>query len=307
MEKKEKDLWGVLDLYGLKAPLAVRQVEKKRVWEIGGEYFLKKSDREEKDIEKILAINGFLKSEGVLAPEYVKTASGAPYVSIGGEIYSLTRKISGEHISFSDPFAGEYMKTGRSIGAEMAKLHKALKKMGNEAVYESDLMGEFKAQLSEIKKENFAIPREIIDCCRKFGDEFRQLPKQLIHRDIQFENMLFENGELKCFLDFDSSQVNARLFDLAYFGQSVLFGGDCGSGFSSKWAEFFGSLLCGYNSENMLCENEMESMHMLCVIMQFSFISYYLRSEEKRGLAPRRLDMMKWMHANEFCFRAAQA
>jgi Ser/Thr protein kinase RdoA (MazF antagonist) len=185
----------------------------------------------------------------------------------------------------------------------MARLHKALKKMGTTAVYESDLLSELKTQLTNIKTENIDIPYEIINSCHTFENEYNLLPTQLIHRDIQFGNILFENGRLKCFLDFDSSQVNARLFDLAYFGQSILFNNNYRDNkFIIQWINFFSSLLHGYNSENILYENEIKSIHIFCIILQFSFISYYLYSEDKRELVPKRVDLLKWIYANESIF-----
>ena len=55
---------------------------------------------------------------------------------------------------------------------------------------------------------------DYIDNFRKFYDE---LPKQLIHRDPQMPaNILFEDGEVSGFIDFDLSEVEIlRLWDVS--------------------------------------------------------------------------------------------
>lgn len=296
-------LYSVLDIYGFKPPFSIRQIETKSVWQINDGYILKKSNEEEKSIEKILMINKLLGEENIPAAEYIRTVSGEYYAAFDNNIYSLTRKMQGEHIKYDSPFENDYKSTARNIGFELARLHKALIKIGRTVVYESDLIGELETQLSDIKSKNIDIPCEIITLCREFGDSYRQLPKQLIHRDMQFGNVLLENGRLTCFLDFDSSQINARLFDIVYFGQSVLFMNDYKSSeFITRWVEFFGSFLDGYNSENKLYENEINAMYELCIAMQIGFISYYSYLEEKRELIPNRVDMAKWIYSNKQIF-----
>ena len=305
-------LYNILDIYGLSPPLEIKPVYKgaKNVWQINDRhhnynYYLKKNDDEEKDIEKMLMINNFLKEEGIPVVEYVKTVCGEYYTVFDDNIYSLMRKMNGEHINPTNLFSGDYKSTARHIGVEIARLHKALKKLGNAAVYESNLMDELNGQILDVRAKNIIdVPCEIINSCLELDRIYRLLPKQVIHRDIHLGNMLFENNRLTCFLDFDSSQVNARLFDLAYFGQSLLFIADnYKSGeFVTKWAEFFSSILYGYHSENKLYENEIKAIHKLCLALQIGFISYYLYLEEKRALIPNRADMAKWIYSNEPVF-----
>jgi len=251
-----------------------------------------------------LLINNFLIKENIPVFEYIKTASGKYYIKFNNNIYNLMRKMDGEIIKYDNPFIGDYKSTAYNIGFEIARLHKALKKLrkiGN--IYESDLMSELSSSFSEIKAHNIDIPCEIIDLCLEFNSEYKLLPRQLIHRDIQFGNMLFENGRLTAFLDFDSSEISVRLFDIAYFGQSILFTNNyMDSVFIRQWIEFFSSFLYGYNSENMLSEIEMKAIYKMCVALQITFISYYLWLKDKTDLAPARVDLAKWIYANESIF-----
>lgn len=306
----DKNLYTVLSVYGFAQPLEIVPIYKSALqndvstWQINNDYILKKNDEQEKDIEKSLMINNFLREEGILVVEYIKTVSGKLYTVFDDDIYSLMRKMNGNHIHPSNPLSGDYISTAHNIGFEMARLHKALKKLGNTIVYESNLMSELKTQLDEIKANNIELPYEIIGSCLDFEASYNLLQKQLIHRDIHFGNMLFENGRITSFLDFDSSQVNARLFDIAYLGQSMLFINDNykNNEFVKRWSQFFTSLLYSYHNENKLDEIEINSIHMMCVLLQIGFVSYYLSIEEKKPLIQNRIDMAKWMYNNESIF-----
>lgn len=303
------DLYDILSVYDIALPLEITPIYKSKwetnanVWKINDDYILKKANNEEKDIEKTLMLNNFLRKEDVPVVEYIKTISGAYYTIFDDNIYSLMRKVNGEHIEYTNPFVGDYKNIAYNIGVETARLHKALKKLENSAVYESNLMSELKSAILEIKANNINIPCEIINSCLDFESDYNSLPKQVIHRDIQFGNMLFEHGKLIVFLDFDSSQVNARMFDIAYFGQSILFTNNYkDTKFVMQWIEFFNSFLFGYHFENILRENEIKAIYKLFLALQIIFISYYLYLEERRALIQNRVDMAKWIYFNEPIF-----
>jgi len=49
------------------------------------------------------------------------------------------------------------------------------------------------------------------DYIENFGALYGKLPKQLIHRDPNPSNILFEGDEVSGFIDFDLSEINIRL------------------------------------------------------------------------------------------------
>lgn len=85
---------------------------------------------------------------------------------------------------------------------------------------------------------------------------YRQLPRQLIHRDIHFGNFLFENNEVTGYIDFDLSQINCRIFDLCYFASGLLVDAHQDAGKSEKWLEILKGILAGYESVNRLIPEE---------------------------------------------------
>ena len=152
-------LENILNAYDLTRPLIIEPVfNNADTWQINNNYILKKSHEEEKDISKVLEINKFLRQENIPAAEYIKTKSGDYYISDGANIYSLMRKINGVHLNLN----GDYINKARQVGLELARLHKALKKMGGGVAYESDMMSELNNQIAQIKSADINISQEII-------------------------------------------------------------------------------------------------------------------------------------------------
>ena len=75
---------------------------------------------------------------------------------------------------------------------------------------------------------------------------YKELPRQLIHRDAHPSNMLFSAGRLTGLLDFELVRRGPRIFDLCYCASSLLVDGfeDCEKG--QKWPSLFRSLVRGY-------------------------------------------------------------
>jgi len=49
----ENHLYDILNMYGFAPTFSIAQIDNKSVWQIEGEYILKKNDEEEKDIKKL--------------------------------------------------------------------------------------------------------------------------------------------------------------------------------------------------------------------------------------------------------------
>lgn len=289
----------ILNQYGLNAPLDIRNIHND-TWQIGNDYILKKHENTS-ELNKVLTINKFLKNESIPVTDYIQTDSGKDYVMFNDGAYSLMRKMSGKHI---ESFYGESTDTAYNLGIEIGRLHKALKKLQNYAdIYNSYLSEDLKSIVIEIQANGIDIPDKIIASCLDFEIAYKELARQLIHRDIWVGNILFENGRLTGFLDFDSGEINARLYDIVYFGQSILINNYMDDKYVEWWHEFFGSLLKGYNTENKLLECELKAIQKLCVAMQLVFISYYLWVKEKSHLIPNRVGMAKWAYENDDVFK----
>jgi len=83
------------------------------------------------------------------------------------------------------------------------------------------------------------------DYILKTGDRV----KQLIHRDPNPSNILFDGGEVSGFIDFDLSERNVRLWDPCYYATGILSEFRGVDGIYEKWPEI--KELAGINRETL--------------------------------------------------------
>ena len=104
------------------------------------------------------------------------------------------------------------------IGKVIARLHNAFRICQDKiSVYDNNFYKEIDGWVSQTFRDKniTSVPTEILEeCVSKLKNIYPKLPRQLIHRDTHMENMLFENNILTGYIDFDLSQINARIFDL---------------------------------------------------------------------------------------------
>lgn len=63
------------------------------------------------------------------------------------------------------------------------------------------------------------------------------MPHNIIHRDANPSNILFSNGEVSGFIDFEISEKNIRLFDPCYCATGILSEAEGVEGNFEKWPE----------------------------------------------------------------------
>lgn len=79
------------------------------------------------------------------------------------------------------------------------------------------------------------------------GITFDKLPRQLIHHDPNPSNILFVNGEVSGFIDFDLSERNVRLWDPCYYATGILSEWRDVENIYEKWMDILKGILRGYN------------------------------------------------------------
>lgn len=264
-------------------------------WTVDGDFILKQNS-DKSQAEKAFALNKFLRGEGIPVAEYLTADNNEGVVAFEDNFYTVMRKMRGEHV---EAFAGDFTSRAFHTGVEIARLHKALKKFSGADVYDADMINEGKGWVSEaVESKNIPVPREIIDTCLDFAEEYRALPRQLIHRDIQYGNILFENNMLSGFLDFDLSKKEVRVFDVVYFMTAVL--ADNYGDSIKKWRRFAEAFLRGYHSENKLYAAEIRAFHKMALSIQFIFIAWFASKQPE--LLAGSIKMAEWIFSNKEAF-----
>lgn len=244
-------------------------------------------------IKNNINISKALADAGLPAPEIVKTVNGADYLQ-DGEIYFIMLKRNKSHqLKCDDVLADTSL--AYIIGENIAKLHKALKGFDEEGYTQVNIYDNSVNALPKLKNGIDLSAKFICDYEIVFGEIFDKLPKQIIHRDINPSNMIFDGGEFNGFIDFDLSEVNIRIFDICYCATSIL--SECfnGSVSKTKWLEILNNLINGYNSIEPLSEYEQQAIPYVIYSIQIICIAYFTQYDKYEALAKTNIAMLKWM------------
>lgn len=191
----------------------------KTAWSVGNNYIMK-SGTDINSLKRNIAITQKLRSHSIPVAEIINTTSGGDYIVSDNSYYLLTKRIPGKHIKdiYEDK---DYIHISQKCGEIIARLHKTFKECEEEIdCWDNDLSKEVDGWVTKILKDE-GFPYITKDIVIRSANELRRLsaklPRQLIHRDIHFGNILFDNNEISGYIDFDLSQRNIRIFDICYF------------------------------------------------------------------------------------------
>lgn len=232
----------------------------------------------------------------------IRTADGAGYTSSQGKIFCLYPKLPGKPVV--EHYAGNARERARVFGQAIGFLHTCFLKC--------DSLSGFREMKLIEQIEEWAIPcirkhRTIIDgdAVERIWAEVSQelealncdLPQQLIHRDANPANILFEQGALTGFVDFDMVVRGPRIFDICYCGSSILVSGFEDAARVEKWPGLFHSLLEGYQAVCPLTSPEYLALYGTLAAIQMLFAAFSLETQAK-GAAKFNVKVLNWLSAN---------
>ena len=267
------------------------------VWKVGKDYILKTGDREK--LLKNLSVSKALQRQGFTSSLPVLTKTGNEYLD-GSEIFILTQGLKGNPLAKSDRFGDDCGKFGEKYGKSIAQLHKALKTIQEDmSLDEMNLYNNVTEwALPSVKKQNMqwgmGIDESFFDdYIKNFGKLYDRLPKQLIHRDPNPSNILFEDGEVSGFIDFDLSEVNVRLWDVCYCATGIL--SEAINEAYEKWLDILAGILHGYNLEGKLTQEEKQAVFYVICSIQMICIAYFGSHDKFKELANTNRKMLRYI------------
>ncbi len=256
-----------------------------------------------KDIDSVrrhIAITDCLKRFGIPVAEIVPTLSKDAFLVTDGHYYILSRRLPGKHIE--NIYDQDYCLIARKSGEVIANLHRALLDVQQEIkCWDNNLLAEMqgwvKAFFDEsgyplISRQEFEAP---LNTLKRLNES---LPRQLIHRDFHFGNLLFKDGDVSGYIDFDLSQINYRIFDICYFALGLLIDGYSSEDKSAKWFQMFKNIIQGYESITMLTFEEKQAAVCVMECIELLFIAYFSQNGNL-ALAENAANMFHWMRKNE--------
>ena len=250
-------------------------------WEVGGKYVLKqvKSDGSAQNNVKLSTA---LRANGVPVSHILLTKDGRDYAVTQEGCYLLMEKLGGSHVR--DVFQQDYAAIAYQTGIIIAKIHCALMTITDEQadnlLFSEELRGWISNELSSgslLAQEEWAKPIEML--CSIYP----RLPKQQIHRDLHYGNLLFEGTTLTGVLDFDLGKKDARLFDIAYFLLGQLLGQKDLMAIKDQWLTFASQFLMGYESITALEDDEKEALPLMMQCIELLFVAFWQRQANQEA------------------------
>lgn len=269
------------------------------VWQVGKDYILKTGDRAALLLNARIA--KAMASQGLAAAVPIPTKDGGELTD-DKNCFVLIRKSTGEPLSKAERFGAKCGDFGFKYGQSIAKLHNALAKV------ESDIQP-FEQNLFEhvtewalplVKKQNIQWNMGISESffeeyIRDFGALFEKLTKQLIHRDTNPCNILFNNGEVIGFADFELSERSVRLWDPCYCATGILSEQRDTENAYDKFPEILDSILHGYDSVNPLTPEEKQAVYYVICSIQMICVAYFESVNEYKELAKTNREMLLYI------------
>jgi len=279
----------VLDHWGLRdATVTLIKSRSQSVWDIGGEYILKRYINADA-VSQGIRLSELLTPHKIPVPVFIPTKKGQLTSPDG--LYCLMSKLPGKYGDFfNEPgFAIE-------MGRALARLHKALAVIEPEiSCNDSDLLADWQLR---IKPSLYDVSDYVVQSVdNKFRDVYPKLPRQLIHRDVHAANVLFDGGRLTAWLDFDIGQRNVRIFDIAYFLSGLLIGNLNDLDKIERWRLIYFDLLKGYSEISPLTDDESEALPVLMIVIEFLFVWFWDKQgdQKQRGIAR---ELGEWLYAS---------
>lgn len=267
-------------------------------WAVGDNHLIKVY-HDAGRLQRNMVIMKSLGESGIPVAGILPTLKGLDYIEEGGCCYLIMERLSGDPIQ--DIYQDNYRDIAYKTGSVVGRLHKAFlvceKKID---CWNNSFAEEMTGWVSDtLKAKNY--PYIAKSNCeysiKKLLSCYDKLPKQLIHRDIHYGNLLFDQGEFSGYIDFDLSQKNVRVFDISYFLAGLLVEHDKKKEDIAKWFDMVTAFVNGYERVNPLSNIEKDSISCLMENIELLFAAYFL-GEDMNDLAKNAAELYSFMSQN---------
>lgn len=280
-------------------------VKAKNIWTIGGSHILK-TGKNIAGLKTHIAISRELEKSGFLAATPIKTINHEDFIIEDDRYFCLANRIKGKFLTPQERYAENRIETGKKYGEAIGNLHKILKKQDkNLEVNDNNLLKtvlDWALPQTKITMEQWGcpLPDEFYeDFTENFSNLYNELPWHIIHRDPNPSNIMFHNGEVSGFIDFEISERNIRIFDPCYCATGILSEADKINDGFEKWDEILKGIISGYDNICKLTEAEKLAIPYVIYSIQMIFIAWLNGKEEYKNLAMQNRKMLIWIWENK--------
>ena len=216
-------------------------------------------------VAELTSILSQLEDRGIRSSRVVATADGRLHSTFNGKPILVKEYISGEELTLATVTAS----VAADIGGELARLHGAGEFESRRGIqhYGLELFEDIATELPDGNFKDWYL-REYKRLAADFPTD---LPMGYVHSDVFPDNVIIENGQFKCLLDFEYLSYYPLVFDLA-----------CGIvGLAWRDAalnvDLSTSLISGYQAERQLQSAEKKALHYFCQYIALFFAGWRYR------------------------------
>ena len=250
-------------------------------------------------VKKSIEISRALNNVGLTAPEVIPTTDGKEYATVGELYFTLTQKVEGERVMASGLYLDDYKEKARFIGEIVGQLDLALSKIDMIAD-EADLGKTFSEWAIPALKGKIDLSPEVMEkCAAQFYKIYKELPRQIIHRDPNPSNIILAKDKWG-FIDFELSEENARIFDPCYAATAIL-SETFKEGNEEKlltWVEVVKEIMCGYDSVVKMTDVEKKAIPYMILANQFVSTAFFAGKDKYVELYNINKVMTEWIGRN---------
>lgn len=250
-------------------------------------------------VKKAIEISRALNNVGLTAPEVIPTTDGKEYATVGELYFTLTQKVEGERVMASRLYLDDYKEKARFIGEIVGQLDLALSKIDTIAD-EADLGKTVREWAAPALKGKIDMNPEAMEkYAAQFCDLYRDLPRQVIHRDPNPSNIILAKDKWG-FIDFELSEENARIFDPCYAATAIL-SETFEEGNEDKlltWVEVMKEIMYGYDSVVKLTDAEKKAIPYMILANQFVSTAFFAGKDKYEELYRINKAMTEWIGTN---------
>ncbi len=238
-------------------------------WLVGDAYMLKHSTYAQ--ISRAARLGMALDAQGFPAMRPVATAQGDLFTP-GPEPFLLMNRLHGRRLD-AEAYLASQGHLPFCAGQALAKLHQALRQVENDIPADecspSAMLLEWafpEACRQAVQWRMSLTKAELSEIVESLAALEPHLPKQLIHRDPNPSNLIFDGEAISGFADFDLSERNVRLWDVCYMATGIL--SEAKQAEDSRWLNVLQFILQGYHHQSPLSPEERRAIWpMLCGIV----------------------------------------
>lgn len=249
----------------------------------GAVYVLKEESGTVEDVQKCVALLRHLQECSLPVAVPLQTTHGATVVTRDGRAFTLSAMLPGRPVT--DHFSGDAGARAEAFGEALGRLHTGLYTFRDSIVFpRTDIADQVEAwALPIIRRHSDAVDVARIDGVAAelsvmVMPLYAGLPEQLIHRDPNPSNLLFEEGRLTGIIDFDHAIRCVRVFDPCYCATSMLVGGWSEPAHREAWPGLLRALMRGYGNCVSLREPEVWAVWPMLLAIELNFMAFGLEA-----------------------------